>query len=126
MAQYQHGADIVFHASGRCGLGVFYATKAARRLAIAVDADQNREAQQYVLSSALKRVDLAVFKVIEKTRAGRFAGENRKLTLRDGAVGLAPFYEHDKAVPADTRAKLKQFETRLAAGEIDIELGKDE
>ncbi|MBI6545296.1 MAG: BMP family ABC transporter substrate-binding protein, partial [Cyanobacteria bacterium NC_groundwater_1444_Ag_S-0.65um_54_12] len=60
-AQYQHGADIVFHASGRCGLGVIDAAKAANQLAIGVDADQHSIAPDHVLSSALKRVDLAVY-----------------------------------------------------------------
>ncbi len=121
-AQYQQGADIVFHASGQCGLGVIDAAKAANKLAIGVDADQHSIAPKYVLSSAMKRVDLAVYKVIADTAAGKFAPGNRKLTLKEDAVGLAPFYDH--AVAPATQKKLDEFRSKLAAGKIKISLGK--
>lgn len=121
-AQYQQGADIVFHASGQCGLGVIDAAKAAKKLAIGVDADQHSVAPEYVLSSAMKRVDTAVYQVIADAHAGKFKPGNVKLTIKDDAVGLAPFYDHQ--VAPDTRKKLDEFKAKLAAGEIAIELGK--
>ncbi|MBM3269584.1 MAG: BMP family ABC transporter substrate-binding protein [Candidatus Sericytochromatia bacterium] len=121
-AQYQQGADIVFHASGQCGLGVIDAAKAAKKLAIGVDADQHKVAPEYVLSSAMKRVDLAVYQLISDAVTGKFKGGNTKLTLKEGAVGLAPFYDH-KVAPA-TQKRLDELEAALAAGKIKISLGK--
>jgi basic membrane protein A len=121
-AQYQQGADIVFHASGQCGLGVIDAAKASKKLAIGVDADQSKIAPDYVLSSAMKRVDLAVYQVISDVSTGKFKGGNRKLTLKDEAVGLAPFYGH-KVAPA-THKKLDELRAGLTSGKIKISLGK--
>lgn len=121
-AQYHQGADIVFHASGQCGLGVIDAAKASKKLAIGVDADQHSVAPEYVLSSATKRVDTAVYQAIADAHAGKFKGGNVKLTIKDDAVGLAPFYDHQ--VAPETQKKLDDLKAKLAAGEIAIELGK--
>ncbi len=123
-AQYQQGADIVFHASGQCGLGVIDAAKAAKKLAIGVDADQHKVAPEYVLSSAMKRVDLAVYQVIKDAATGKFEGGNRKLTIKDDAVGLAPFYDHE--VSPETAKRLEALKADLASGKIAIALEQGE
>ena len=61
LAQYAAGADIIFHAAGTTGLGVFEAARETRPVAIGVDADQWDEAPGRVLTSMIKQVDVAVF-----------------------------------------------------------------
>lgn len=124
-AQFQQGVDIAFQAAGASGLGVIDAAKASRKMAIGVDADQNYIAPDFVLSSALKNVDMAVFKVVEETVTGKFVGGNQKLTFKDGAVGLAPFYEDDAKISASTKKQLDAIKAKLAAGKISVNLGKD-
>ncbi|MCM8788333.1 MAG: BMP family ABC transporter substrate-binding protein [Candidatus Omnitrophica bacterium] len=87
LAQYNKGADIIFHASGSTGLGVFEAAREKNKLAIGVDSDQWYEAPGYVLTSMIKRVDNAVFETIKDVANGRFKGGVRELGLKEGGVG---------------------------------------
>src|SRR5262249_60771464 len=71
-AESQAGADIIFHASGSTGLGVFEAARELKKLAIGVDSDQYSEAPDVVLTSMVKRVDTAVFDAIKESKAGHW------------------------------------------------------
>jgi basic membrane protein A and related proteins len=89
------GADVVFHAAGSDGLGVIQAVREARRAgrqvyAIGVDSDQSHLAPEAVLTSMVKRVDLAVYQAAEDLVADRFDAGDQVLGLKEGAVGLAP------------------------------------
>src|SRR5205085_11100298 len=66
LAQYDDGVDVIFHASGSTGLGVFEAARATGKLAIGVDADQWSEAPGHVLTSMTKQVDVAVFDTVKE------------------------------------------------------------
>src|SRR5262249_12434697 len=72
------GADVVFHAAGTTGLGVFEAARELDKLAIGVDSDQYAEAPGHVLTSMVKDVDVAVFRTIRDTKEGRFEGGIRE------------------------------------------------
>ena len=61
LAEYNQGADIIFHASGSTGLGVFEAAREKGKLAIGVDSDQYAEAPGFILTSMVKRVETSVF-----------------------------------------------------------------
>src|SRR5207245_10049131 len=69
LAEYDQGADIIFHASGSTGLGVFEAAREKNKLAIGVDSDQHDEAPGHILTSRVKRVDVAVFDTVRQARA---------------------------------------------------------
>jgi len=86
LAQYGAGADIIFHASGSTGLGVFEAARATQRFAIGVDADQWNEAPQRVLTSMIKRVDVAVFDTIRAVIEHSFQGGVRTFGLAEGGI----------------------------------------
>ncbi|MBU6429799.1 MAG: BMP family ABC transporter substrate-binding protein, partial [Cyanobacteria bacterium REEB65] len=73
-------------------------------------------------SSALKNVDLAVYRVIAQTKAGHFEAGNTKLNLKDGGVGLAPFYGLSTDVSPADQKELDTLERKLADGEISIPL----
>jgi basic membrane protein A len=123
-SQYQNGADIVFQAAGASGIGVIDAAKQQKKLAIGVDADQSGIAPDYVLSSALKKVDLAVVKAVASIKDKTFKGGNTKLTLADDAVGLAPFGKLEAQVAPETVKKLDDMRARLADGTIKVKLDK--
>src|SRR5206468_1476880 len=99
---YCRGCDIVFHAAGLDGLGVIKAAQQAGKLVIGVDSDQAHVAPKNVLTSMVKRVDLAVFRAVKDVLDGKFAGGDVVLGLREEGVGLAPVSD---VVPAAEREK---------------------
>ena len=81
-AQIGAGSDVIYHAAGATGRGVFEAAKDARVLAIGVDADQYDEMPGTVVTSMVKRADVAVFEIVREIVAGRFAGGCRSSASR--------------------------------------------
>jgi basic membrane protein A len=91
---YQDGAEIVYHASGDSGLGVFQAASAAKKKAIGVDSDQRQtiketELQSVIMTSMLKRVDVGVFEFIKAFQGGAKGGTDVVYDLKVDGVGLA-------------------------------------
>jgi hypothetical protein len=86
LAEYQDGVDVIFHASGSTGLGVFEAARELKKLAIGVDADQYDEAPGFILTSMVKRVDHAVFDTIRDLKAGQWQGGVREMGLAEHGV----------------------------------------
>ena len=82
-AMYDDGAEIIYHAAGASGAGLFNAAVEAGKLAIGVDSDQyltaSPEQQPLILTSMLKRVDVAVYDAIEAVGAGSFGGSAEPL-----------------------------------------------
>jgi len=114
---YQQGADIVFHAAGAVGDGVIEAAKEKGKWAIGVDKDQNSLAPDNVLTSAIKRVDNAVFDMVKKLKEGTFkGGEAVMYNLNNDGVGIAP--TSDKHVPAEILAEVDELLAKIKAGEI--------
>ncbi len=94
---FNDGADVVYHAAGRCGGGVIDAAKEAGKYAIGVDSDQDDVAPGTVLTSMIKHVDTAVFQTIKDVQDGKFTAGTIRYDLKDGGVGLSDFkYTKDK------------------------------
>ncbi|MEO6332507.1 MAG: BMP family ABC transporter substrate-binding protein, partial [Gemmatimonadaceae bacterium] len=74
LSQYQSGVNVIFHAAGATGGGLFEAARATGKLAIGVDADQAAEAPGRVLTSMIKGVNAAVYDAIARVEAGTFKG----------------------------------------------------
>jgi basic membrane protein A len=99
LGMFQGGADIVYHAAGGSGTGLFEAAKevsestGSKVWAIGVDSDQyltsSSDVQEYVLTSMLKRVDVAVYETIKDFQNDEFAGGYRAFGLADDGVGYA-------------------------------------
>src|SRR2546426_4519357 len=99
VAMYQAGADVVYHAAGLSGTGLFTAAKEAAQAsgkqvwAIGVDSDQYLTApadeKPYILTSMLKRVDVAVYETIKAFAAGQFKGGYESFDLARGGVGYS-------------------------------------
>src|SRR3982751_5212077 len=118
LAQYQQGANVIFHASGSTGLGVFEAARQTNKLAIGVDADQYSEAPGYVLSSMVKGVDNAVYDAIRKVKDGTFRGGIYQYGLAEQGVGYIYDKNNQKLIPPDVHARLEQLRKDIVAGRI--------
>ena len=120
LAQYRSGVDIIFHASGSTGLGVFEAARTSGKLAIGVDADQYHEAPGFVLTSMVKRVDVAVYRIIEEVVRGRFRGGIRSFGLADQGVGYI-YDEHNRELISEAQhARVEALDSQIRAGGIHV------
>jgi basic membrane protein A and related proteins len=118
LSQYQQGVNVIFHASGSTGLGVFEAARQTGKLAIGVDADQYNEAPGYVLTSMVKRVDNAVYDAIKRVKENRFKGGIYEYGLAEDGVGYV-YDEHNKnLIPPDVRARVEALKQEIIAGRI--------
>jgi basic membrane protein A and related proteins len=112
--QIAKGSKVVFQVAGGCGLGALDAAKSEGVQGIGVDADQ-AYLGDHILTSALKRVDVAVFDAIKRAQDGTFKGGTDVLhTVENDGVGLG------KIGPAGTKYadQVKEIQDQIAAGEI--------
>lgn len=120
LSQYNQGVDVIFHASGSTGLGVFEAARATGKLAIGVDADQYSEAPGYVLTSMVKGVDNAVYDAIRGVSDGSFHGGIYWLGLKEGGVRYV-YDENNRAlIPPAVRQRVEQLKAEIIAGRIQV------
>ena len=113
--------NVVYQVAGGTGLGVIQAAKDAGRFAIGVDTDQDGIAQGSVLTSMIKRTDIAVETVMKDYADGKFpGGKTVTLGLAQDGVGLSPMkYTHD-LIPAATLAKVDDLKKKILSGEIKV------
>jgi len=120
LAQYAAGADVVFHAAGSTGLGVFEAAREDDKLAIGVDADQWSEAPGHILTSMTKRVDVSVFDTVRDLRDGKWQGGVRQFGLSDNGVDYV-YDEHNRGLIAPSvRARVEELRKQIIAGAISV------
>ncbi len=120
---YSNGSDIVFHAAGGVGIGVIEAAQEAQKFVIGVDSDQSYLAPKYVLTSALKRVDVAVENLSEKFMNGEeIGGKVFTYGLSDGGVGLP---EKNPNMDSKVYEKTMAIQDEIAAGKIVPPYNKD-
>jgi basic membrane protein A len=118
LSQYQRGVNVIFHASGSTGLGVFEAARQTGKLAIGVDADQYKEAPGFVLTSMVKGVDNAVFDAIKRVKESRFQGGIYQYGLAESGVGYVYDANNQALIPAAVRARLESLKQEIIAGKI--------
>ena len=113
--QIGRGSDVVFHVAGQCGLGAMSAAQEQNVWGIGVDADQ-AYLGDHMLTSALKKVDAAVFQTAQSVADGSFSGgEDTVFDVASGGVGIG---EISSEVPADIVSKVQAVQDDLAAGKI--------
>jgi basic membrane protein A len=120
LSQYQGGVDVIFHASGSTGLGVFEAARQTGKLAIGVDADQYAEAPGYVLTSMVKQVDQVVYDAIERVKNGTFEGGIYTFGLAENGVGYIHDENNRALIPDAVKARLDGIRDSIVAGEIAV------
>jgi basic membrane protein A and related proteins len=117
LTQIEQGSGVVFQVAGGCGLGALDAAKQKHVWGIGVDADQSFLGP-HVLTSALKRVDAAVFSTIKSVQDGTWkGGRNLVFGLSQDGVGLGKF---SPKVPQEDRAAIDEIAKQIAAGDIRI------
>ena len=120
LSQYQQGVDVIYHASGSTGLGVFEAARQTGKYAIGVDADQYSEAPGRVLTSMVKGIDVAVFDMVKRVRDHTFSGGIYTYGLAQNGVGYV-YDEHNRAlIPDSVRARVEQLKSDIVAGKIPV------
>ncbi len=117
-AQYEKCADVIFHAAGKTGDGVFAAARQRGLRAIGVDSDQFASAPCCVVTSMIKRVDVAVFDIIKDTAAGKFRGGMHELGLKEDGVGFVSDERNRFLLPIDVVQRAKQLGEQIVAGKI--------
>jgi basic membrane protein A len=112
--QIQQGAGAIFQVAGACGLGALDAAKEKKVWGIGVDADQSFLGP-HILTSAVKRVDTAVFDAIKLVVDRKFKGGNIVVGLKDNGVGVGKI---SPKVPKSEVAKVMQIRADIIAGKI--------
>lgn len=118
---YDSGCDIIYHASGSTGLGVFKAAEERKKLAIGVDRDQSADAARgVILTSMTKNTDEAVFQAIKEVAEGRFTGGVHSFGLKEGGVGFVYSDANKDLIGAETKAKVDDLKAKIISGEIKV------
>ncbi|MGA9595324.1 MAG: BMP family ABC transporter substrate-binding protein [Acidimicrobiia bacterium] len=123
-SMFQSGADIVYHAAGGSGAGLFQAAKeysdanGTKVWAIGVDSDQyltaGTDVQDYILTSMLKRVDVAVYNTIQAQVDGKFTAGSNRFDLAVDGVG----YSTSGGFIDDIKSQLEDYKAKIISGEI--------
>ena len=117
-SQFDRGADVVYAAAGGTGIGVYQAARDAGKLAIGVDSNQNYLHPGTMLTSMVKRVDVAVYEAFKSARDGSWKGGVQILGLAEDGVGWALDEYNRRLVPAGMEAAIEQARQDIIAGRI--------
>jgi basic membrane protein A len=119
-SQIDRGADVIYQAAGGTGLGVIRAAADAGKLAIGVDSNQNGLAPGSVLTSMLKRVDVAAYQTMRDAMDGKFTAGVVSLGLAEDGIDWAQD-EHNAALVSDAvRAAVEKAKAEIIAGTIQV------
>lgn len=123
---YDQGADVIYHAAGQSGLGLFKAAVEADKLAIGVDSDQSLtaspEERELILTSMLKRVDTAVYNAIQQVVDDAWESGTQVYGLADEGVDYAvnEFNDNEDLLSEEIQAKLDELKQQIIDGEITV------
>ena len=128
LSQLERGADVIFTAAGNSGLGAFDAveqfgrdeTGRARRFVIGVDSNQNMVKPGFVLTSMVKRVDNAVYQIVEDVVRGQFKGGVHVYGLESDGVGYSMDEHNALLIPAEILKDVEGAKQQIIAGQINV------
>lgn len=116
---YEKGADVIFHASGASGMGVFQAAEEKNFISMGVNLNQNSIAPDYIMASMLKKLDTCAYHAIASIVEDTYTGENQLLGLRGGGVDLT--LEGSRIQVLDSvKEKLDEIRQAIVNGEIEV------
>jgi len=120
--QFDAGADIVYHASGACGIGVIKEaqTRGPGYFAVGVDSDQDYMAPGNVLTSMIKHVDYAVWLSIKSVVEKTFKSGIVQLGVKEGGVGLSPMKYTKNMIPPEVLNKVETLKKMIAEGKFEV------
>lgn len=119
-AQYEQGADVIFAAAGNSGLGVFDAAEAYKKFAIGVDSNQNWVKPGFILTSMIKRIDNAVFSVVQEEVEGQFKPGIHVYGLENDGIGYALDEYNKTLIPPALIERVEQARKDIIAGKIKV------
>lgn len=119
-SQASQGADVLFHAAGTSGMGVFEAAENKKIYAIGVDSNQNWVKPGVVLTSMLKRVDVAVFETIQQAKGGKFTAGVHKFDLKNKGIDYAVDQHNKSLLDAATITKVDEAKAKIIAGKLPV------
>ncbi|MEQ1940707.1 BMP family ABC transporter substrate-binding protein [Mesorhizobium sp. CN5-321] len=118
--QMDQGADVIYAAAGGTGVGVLQAAADAGKLGIGVDSNQNGLQPGHVLTSMVKRVDVAVYNGLMDAKDGKFTAGAQHLGLKEGGVDYAMDDNNKDIVTADMKAAADKAKDDIIAGKIEV------
>jgi basic membrane protein A len=119
-SQFERGVDVVYAAAGGTGVGVYQAAKDAGKLAIGVDSNQNYLQPGTMLTSMLKRVDVAAYNVFMDSKNDAFTPGIQVLGLAEEGVGWALDEHNESLVSDEMKAKIEEVSAAIIAGDITV------
>jgi len=119
-SQLDRGADVIYHAAGGTGIGVLRTVADAGKLGIGVDSNQNGLHPGKVLTSMLKRVDVAVYSTLQDAKAGKFTPGVTVYGLTQDGVGYALDDNNKTLVTADMQAMVDKAAADIKSGAIKV------
>jgi len=114
-AQFAKQADVIFAAAGATGMGIYQAAKDAGKFAIGVDSNQNHLQPGTMLTSMVKRVDVAVYEAAKNYKPGLMT-----LGLKEDGVDYALDQYNEKLISAAVKRKVDQAKADIIAGKIKV------
>ena len=118
VSQYEQGADVVFAAAGASGLGVLDAAEEKQKFAIGCDSNQDWTKPGWILTSMLKRVDVAVYSAIEEVKAGKFSGGVKHFGLTNKGVDYSVDDYNAKILTEPVRQRAEALKAEIIAGKV--------
>ena len=119
-SQFGRGADVIFHAAGATGVGVMQAAADAGLLSIGCDSNQDYLHPGSVLTSALKRVDVAVYTVFTDAKNGTWKAGSKELGLAEEGVDFSLDEYNRKLITPEMEKKLNQVKADIISGKIAV------
>jgi hypothetical protein len=119
--QYREGADIVFAAAGGSSLGVLQAANEMGKLAIGVDSNQNGLFPGHVLTSLVKRVDVAVYDTLKNSREGTWSAGIKYLGIKEGALDYAVDQNNSGLISEKLIEEVATAKDKIISGKIVVE-----
>jgi len=116
--QFDRGVDVVYAAAGNTGTGVLQAAKDRGKYAIGVDSNQNYLHPGTMLTSMMKRVDLAAYQSFKAAQAGSWKGGVQVLGLKEGGVDWALDQYNEKLITPEMKARIDGAKADIISGKI--------
>ncbi|HET8726142.1 MAG TPA: BMP family ABC transporter substrate-binding protein [Alphaproteobacteria bacterium] len=120
-SQFDRGADVVFAAAGGTGIGVYQAAEDTGNLAIGVDSNQNYLHPGTMLTSMLKRVDVAAYEAFKGVQEGTWEPGFQYLGLAENGVGWALDEHNEELITDEMKAAVEEAKQKIVAGEVEVD-----
>ncbi|MFK8080413.1 MAG: BMP family protein [Granulosicoccus sp.] len=118
--QFDRGVDVIYAAAGGTGVGVYQAAKDGGKLAIGVDSNQNHLHPGTMLTSMLKRVDVAAYNAFKDAQDGSWAPGMKVLGLAEDGVGWALDENNESLISDDMKSAVDAAAASIVAGDIAV------